>query len=148
MNENCLEGLKCPNCGNEEPFNIVSVATFKVYDDGTDEFGDVAWDDSSFCECPGCGKHGCLGEFRTGLLEKERSELSAKRKYLQSGHAKCPYTGCEIDDIEGGFVEIDANGAHQTCMCHKCGRSWEDVYTLTDVKLLDGIDNNDQNRAG
>ncbi len=64
-NTNCLEGVRCPACGNEDRFRIVGKALFTVTDEGTDEFGDVEWDDDSFAECPDCGRDGPLKEFRS-----------------------------------------------------------------------------------
>lgn len=42
--------------------------------------------------------------------------------------SKCPV--CGGDDIEGGHVEIDSNGAWQPCTC-SCGASWNNTYTFT-----------------
>jgi ribosomal protein L37E len=63
-NDNCLEGMKCPRCGSEEPFNISAKACFKVFDDGTDSFGAVDWDDDSVCECVNCNLRGFVCEFK------------------------------------------------------------------------------------
>ncbi|MHC4093936.1 MAG: hypothetical protein ACYSVY_27300 [Planctomycetota bacterium] len=56
----------------------------------------------------------------------------AKRRYLDGGGVHCPF--CESDDIEGGFVEIDAGYTHQSIHCLKCGKEWNDVYKLHDVE--------------
>ena len=61
------------------------------------------------------------------------------KKYLESGYSRCPYPDCLSQDIEGGFVEVDANGAHQECSCNTCGRSWTDQYRLVGVKLDDPV---------
>jgi len=64
-NENCLEGIRCPDCDQEDKFKIVGKAWFDVTDDGTSEFeGAVEWDDDSACRCPECGFTGTLGQFR------------------------------------------------------------------------------------
>ena len=54
-NENCLAGMACPRCGSLEPFSIAGTALFEVHDDGTEDYGDVEWDDDSSCECRRCG---------------------------------------------------------------------------------------------
>lgn len=64
MNTNCLDGIKCPECGSEEPFNISAKAIFTVYDDGTDSYGGVEWDDNSAIECLECGHRGKIKEFK------------------------------------------------------------------------------------
>lgn len=63
-NTNCLEGLACPKCGNDERLFIVGMSVFEVVDDGTVEHEDVEWDDSSHTRCPQCNFVGNLCEFR------------------------------------------------------------------------------------
>ncbi len=63
-NENCLEGIQCPQCGQQDHFLITGVSTFSVYDDGTDGHGDVAWDDEAHTRCPACNYGGSLVLFR------------------------------------------------------------------------------------
>ena len=65
---------------------------------------------------------------------------AAIKKYLASDHSGCPYPDCESEWITGGFVEINGNSAHQECCCHDCGRSWNDIYTLTGVELNDPVE--------
>jgi len=62
MNHNCLKGLACPQCESDGPFFVVATAEFEVHDDGTSEFTDVEWDDSSAIRCP-CGRRGIVGDF-------------------------------------------------------------------------------------
>ncbi len=63
-NENCLEGYECPKCGNHSRLRIAATSCFTVCDDGTDEYEDVEWEDSSYCGCPECGYEGLLANFR------------------------------------------------------------------------------------
>lgn len=63
MNRNCLEGIRCPKCKSEGPFQIDARATFKVYDDGAHEHGDVEWSDDSRCVCVDCGREGTVLAF-------------------------------------------------------------------------------------
>lgn len=62
-NTNCLAGLKCPKCGQEDMLKITGVTTFEVTDDGTGDHDDVEWDDDSPCSCPGCEYTGKLRDF-------------------------------------------------------------------------------------
>jgi hypothetical protein len=62
-NTNCLENIKCPECGNEESFRITATAVFTVFDDGTDDHGDVEWGDDSYAECTRCHHHGAVKDF-------------------------------------------------------------------------------------
>jgi hypothetical protein len=68
MNTNCLQGLRCPECGAYEPFAIEVQALALIYDAGT-ESGDmrrVLWDDTSWCACFDCDWTGTVADFRVG----------------------------------------------------------------------------------
>jgi len=62
--------------------------------------------------------------------------LTAKRKrsYLRRG-GNCPYCGSYA--ITGDSVDIEGAGASQEVSCQECGRSWRDVYTLTNVEEIE-----------
>jgi predicted RNA-binding Zn-ribbon protein involved in translation (DUF1610 family) len=62
-NENCLEGVKCPDCGNEDRFFIAANVMVDVTDSGADVEGDMEWDEKSFTRCPQCGMTGELRDF-------------------------------------------------------------------------------------
>ena len=63
-NENCLEGIQCPHCGSDEPFEILVTAFMRVTDEGTDDYHDVDWDDSSRIQCLECRREGCVRDFK------------------------------------------------------------------------------------
>lgn len=64
-NDNCLENIRCPECGNEDRFFIVATILADVTDDGADvaEHSDVEWDRSSEARCPDCGRAGEWASF-------------------------------------------------------------------------------------
>ena len=62
-NDNCLDGLRCPRCGNEASFRIAATATFLVVDDGTEEHENVEWDDASRIDCTGCYHSATVADF-------------------------------------------------------------------------------------
>lgn len=64
-NSNCLAGMQCPACGSHGPFKIAATALFTMTDDGTESFGDLEYDDGSYCLCPQCDHDGILADFRT-----------------------------------------------------------------------------------
>lgn len=64
-NTNCLEGIRCPDCEQEDSFRIMGSSVFTVEDDGTVDHGDVEWDDDSWAFCPACEYEGKLGSFYT-----------------------------------------------------------------------------------
>lgn len=63
-NSNCLEGLSCPECGQEDRLNIAVTAWASVTDEGTEDFRSVEWDEESACGCPECGFSGKVSDFR------------------------------------------------------------------------------------
>ena len=63
-NENCLQGIRCPQCGQDGRFNITALITCMVTDNGSDPVGDHEWDDDSSAHCPDCGFDGKLKAFR------------------------------------------------------------------------------------
>lgn len=62
-NENCLEGIYCPRCGQEDRFYIDARVTCLVTDDGAEAQGDTEWDADSYCRCGGCEWYGPLKGF-------------------------------------------------------------------------------------
>jgi hypothetical protein len=62
-NTNCLAGIKCPKCGNEDLFTVSATCWATVTDDGIDSTSDFEWDDESVCMCR-CGHSDQMGAFR------------------------------------------------------------------------------------
>lgn len=65
MNINCLEGMICPKCGNEGPFDIVGTTTFRVSDDGVEDYEGAEWEDTSFCACLECHHNATVRAFKS-----------------------------------------------------------------------------------
>jgi len=63
-NENCLAGLRCPNCGSYGPYRIEIKTLATVTDDGTDEYEGADWEDESFCGCIDCSHDGKVADFK------------------------------------------------------------------------------------
>ncbi len=62
-NTNCLDGLRCPECGSFGPFKITTRCVAVVYDDGIDETHDHEWDSNSPILCDECDHAGDVGDF-------------------------------------------------------------------------------------
>lgn len=74
-NENCLEGVACPNCGQEHRFHIAAMVMVEVTDNGTEDMGGAyEWDDSNTCQCadPNCDYTGSLREFTIDNWPEEK----------------------------------------------------------------------------
>jgi rubredoxin len=63
-NTNALEGLKCPECGQDRMLRIAVSSMAEVTDDGTTLAGDTEWDEGSYCACPDCDFAGIVQDFR------------------------------------------------------------------------------------
>jgi hypothetical protein len=62
-NTNCLEGIKCFACGNEDSFRIAARTIATVCDDGIEDHSEMEWDDDSYADCTKCCRHGTLKDF-------------------------------------------------------------------------------------
>lgn len=48
----------------------------------------------------------------------------------QSG---CP--SCGSDEIEGGFVQVDAGSTRQKMFCNNCDTEWTEYYILASIQI-------------
>jgi hypothetical protein len=65
-NTNCLEGIACPQCKQEDRFNITATIVVEVSDSGTGkELTGYEWDLSSHCTRTECEYTGTLKDFTT-----------------------------------------------------------------------------------
>ena len=63
-NTNCLEGVRCPECGSEGPFIVEVRQQVRMYDEGTEEVeGDIHWDDGAYMRCEACDFDGTAVDF-------------------------------------------------------------------------------------
>lgn len=63
-NENCLEGMQCPQCGQAKRVLITAISTFTMTDDGSEEHDSVEYGDGENARCPDCGCTTNVGGFR------------------------------------------------------------------------------------
>ena len=62
-NTNCLKGIQCPACGQEDRFKIAALIACLVTDNGSEPVGDHEWNDESSNHCPQCGFDAKLKDF-------------------------------------------------------------------------------------
>lgn len=53
-NDNCLENLACPECGEHESLMIQVTTWVEMQDRGSGDHEDLEWDDNSLIRCPSC----------------------------------------------------------------------------------------------
>jgi hypothetical protein len=56
-------GLRCPECGQEDKFQIDATVTLTVVGDDVSSEPDNTWESSSFTVCLGCDHEGTAAEF-------------------------------------------------------------------------------------
>ena len=61
-NVNCLEGLMCPKCGQQDRFIIDAITSITLLDDGVDKYEGAEFDGSHTAGCPSCGWNGTVAE--------------------------------------------------------------------------------------
>ena len=53
-----------------------------------------------------------------------------QKQYLKNS-GFCPF--CKSKDIQGEDINADGNTMSQEIRCNNCDKSWQDIYTLTNV---------------
>lgn len=69
-NSNCLAGIRCPKCGDEDEFRIAASSIFEITDDGTGDHEDVEWGGESYIQCRACDHEGTVREFTIQTVEE------------------------------------------------------------------------------
>src|SRR5690625_987226 len=72
LNDNALENITCPNCGQNTSFSITATADFDVTDEGTGDYSNVEWDGSSLIRCQRCNQSGEVNQFNENNLAIHR----------------------------------------------------------------------------
>jgi hypothetical protein len=116
-NENCLSGIRCPACGQQDRFKITALITCMVTDDGSEPVGDHEWDGDSTTHCPECGFDGTLKAFQNPAgLPPHPNNLNDYRS------ARAASALAEFIRITGADEE-DALGDLLTDLMHWCDRN-------------------------
>lgn len=107
-NENHLEGIKCPDCGQEDRFIIAASVKVEVTDDGADIASPFygtgfEWDDDSYTRCPECDREGTLKDFSLNRVQAV-PEGTQERRPLDLVGAIIAYESGELD--QAGTVEL------------------------------------------
>ena len=66
-NVNCLENVRCPNCGNSDKFYVIGTALFEITDDGVEiapDAADIEYEDDARAFCPDCPYEGAWETFQ------------------------------------------------------------------------------------
>src|SRR5262245_8562268 len=131
VNDNCLEGIHCPQCGNEDRFMIAASIVAEVTDDGADVASPQSgngfqWDDSSMTRCPNCDRAGPLKDFRV------RPNLPPDPEGMNDNRAAWAGQALATFMVATGADEEDALGDLLANMMHWCDRNTYDFEIALD----------------
>src|SRR5438874_664600 len=116
-NTNCLVGIRCGKCGQEDRFRIAAMISCIVTDDGSEPVGDHEWDDDSATDCPECGFNAKLKDFRTMI------ELPPDPDGMNNSRAQWAATALSAFMDETGTDEEDALADLLADLMHWADRS-------------------------
>ena len=114
-NTNVLEGMKCPQCGSLEAFNIECTTEVTMRDEGCEDYGDCTWQPASRCVCNACSFLGTVADF-TLPDEDEAAPYSAvtfkpmEKEPEKSLHKLVVAAKCALADLVGIMPQIDPGG--------------------------------------
>jgi len=111
-NENCLAGIKCPKCGQEERFHITAVITCDVTDEGSEPTGDHFWDEKSVTQCTECGESGPLERFSAGKVLPPDPEGMNTNRAAWAGQAITTFMLATGTDREDAICDLLADIMH------------------------------------
>lgn len=106
-NQNCLEGLRCPDCGNADRLRIVARVMADVTDDGAEmaHGSQLDWDDDSLAVCPECDHDGPLAGFRDRGLPPDPEGMNDRRAEW-AGHALAAFMSQTGTDYDSGTADL------------------------------------------
>lgn len=118
-NTNCLENIRCPECGSDEAFWITATSEFLHFDAGPEVHdGDVIWDNDSIIRCRACNHAGLVSDFTAEPPEHQAYREAARQQYGREGeieiddaaevshaHDHAPDAPCHSADDEGAYVQ-------------------------------------------
>ena len=124
-NENCLAGIRCPKCKQEDKFFIYSQVELEVTDDGTDfPSGDVSWEATSPIRCAECNALGTVADFSLSKIEK-RFEVAA---YVRKRYTTQTMAVDEEAALKQASDQADALNVEED-------EAWSEDYEYYDVEI-------------
>lgn len=104
-NENVLQGISCPACASEGPFDIDAQTTFlRVDDDGHTETMGMDWEDTSTFRCCSCDHTGTAYAFAINTRYQAGDEVYWTDP--DAGAASRTYRISTIRYLSNGVVRI------------------------------------------
>lgn len=104
-NVNCLEGRRCPNCGNTDRIEVKALVWASMADDGIVDEDDHTFDDASPARCPECNFAGTWGRFRQ-TPTMTAGQMIAQLQKIPADTPLLGYLGGPVED----YLNVD--GVH------------------------------------
>jgi hypothetical protein len=121
-NTNCLEGVRCPQCGHEEGLSVSVTALARLSDNGFIDHEDMDFQEASRASCPECSHTGVAEDFR--IAKQQHDSMPQPPAYMTLGdlrHAtahlpdEVPLTGAPPHEwAEWVNLSIDLSDVPQT----------------------------------
>lgn len=70
-NVNCLENMRCPNCGNMDRLIVTGLSSFIVTDDGAEQVGDIEYGPNAKTQCYECNYQAKWKDFENTDLRND-----------------------------------------------------------------------------
>lgn len=65
------------------------------------------------------------------MSEEAKLSEAKKKHYVDRDGKICPY--CDSNNLVREGIESYTGGGCQYVECHKCGKSWTDMHSLTEI---------------
>jgi hypothetical protein len=121
-NTNCLAGIQCPQCGQEDRFKITAMVTYLVTDEGSDPGGDHEWDDNSFTLCCECQCQGPLKVFRSPASLPPDPESMNENRAAWARQALAAFIAATGADWDDALADLLCDLMH---LCDRCGVAFD-----------------------
>ena len=108
-NENCLNGLQCPKCGNNDTLRI-SCRCWATVRSGGVEVTEHEWDEDSSATCPKCHHTGNIASFDDGSSDVAVISADESEERQHPSDDKRPPESLEINGhvIDLNVIEREA----------------------------------------
>lgn len=131
LNNNCLEGYRCPKCNSQGTFGVRTQVWMSWDDSGVEEADEGIEPECDFDEehavfvCHHCGHSGAAPEF------------NAEKHFVLRGGNHCVVCGATEEHLETReSVQIDGPDAWEVVECMKCSAVFKPLLQLTGVEIL------------
>lgn len=126
-NTNCLQGIACPKCQSQGPFNIHACAIVEMTDDGSDSCTDIEWQPASVITCRVCEHPGKVRDFTAEKLMEEYSVLLRYPDYMNDGGNETYYGFTTAQTPQEAIINVQIDATRENS---EQVQEWSDFAAL------------------